>query len=75
MYYNLIIWKILKDPFKSEIYVNLIWFKLLKHDVIKSSKCIILRDVHVIIFFLIHDIFCIKFVDEKWKNILLCKEV
>ena len=49
MYYNLIIWKILKYTFESEIVVDLTWFKLLKHDVIKSSNCIILRDVHVII--------------------------
>ena len=40
MYYNLIIWKIFKYPFKSKIDVDLTWFKLLKHDAIKLSKCI-----------------------------------
>ena len=49
MYYNLIIWKIFKYPFKSKIDVDLTLFKLLKHDAIKSNKCIILKDVYVII--------------------------
>ena len=43
--------KIFKYPFKSKIDVDLTWFKLLKHDIIKSNKCIILRDVYVIISF------------------------